>query len=396
MSIMFQPVHIGPMGLKNRFVHSATHEVMATDDGKVTDALTNRYKNLAKGEVGLIIPGHMYVHPLGQATYGQTSIHADEMIPGLKRLAAVVHENGGKICFQLSHGGRQTPKAQIGTRPWAPSSRGRDPVSLDKARHMTEAMIEEVIEAFAAAAARAAEAGADAVQIHAAHGFLVNEFLSPFFNKRKDRWGGSDENRFRFPAEIVRRIKSRLPESMAVLVKMNTNDYTPSKGIEPKLAAVYAKWLTQIGVDAIEVSCGTYYTFHGLRGDIPVAEMAAGLPAWMRPVAKVKLRFQKKDNTFVPAYNLAAAKRIKPEMGGTPLILVGGMRKLAEMADVVESGHADLISMSRPFIREPFLVKRFREKKTAEAACISCNKCFAAMFNDMPIKCYVDGLPGFK
>lgn len=396
MSIVFQPVHIGPMELKNRFVHSATHEVMATEDGKVTDALINRYKNLAKGEVGLIIPGHMYVHPLGRATYKQNSIHADEMIPGLTRLAAAVHKNSGKICFQLSHGGRQAPKAQIGTRPWAPSSRGRDPVSLNKPRQMTEAMIEEVIEAFTAAAVRAAEAGADAVQIHAAHGYLVNEFLSPFFNKRKDRWGGSDENRLRFPAEIIRRIKSRLPNTMPVLVKMNTNDYTPAKGIEPPLAAVYAKRLIQIGVDALEVSCGTYYTFHGLRGDIPVAEMAAGLPLWMRPVAKVKLRFQKKENTFVPAYNLAAAKRIKPEIGETPLMLVGGMRKLTEMAEVVENGHADLISMSRPFIREPFLVKRFKENKSAEAACISCNKCFAAMFNNMPIRCYVDGLPRFK
>src|SRR6056297_3306743 len=105
MSIMFQPVYIGPMGLKNRFVHSATHEVMATDDGKITDALMNRYKNLAKGEVGLIIPGHMYVHQMGHATYRQTSIHSDDMIPGLRRLADIVHENGAKICFQLSHGG---------------------------------------------------------------------------------------------------------------------------------------------------------------------------------------------------------------------------------------------------------------------------------------------------
>ena len=396
MSIMFQPIQIGAVTLKNRFVHSATHEVMAADDGRVTDLLIKRYRNLAKGEVGLIIPGHMFVHPLGNAHRRQIGIHTDAMIPGLKCLAGTVHENGSKIAFQLAHGGRQAPKQLIGTKPLAPSNQGRDPVTMNKPQQMTEEMIEETIEAFASAAGRAAKAGADAVQIHAAHGFLVNEFLSPFFNKRRDKWGGSDENRFRFLSEIIKRIKARAPGDMAVLVKMNTIDYTPLKGITPQLAAVYAKWLTEIGVDAIELSCGTYYTFKGLRGDIPVPEMAAGVPLWMRPVAYVKLNYQKRGNTFAHAYNLEAAKRIKPEMGDTPLILVGGMRKLAQMAEIVESGHADLVSMSRPFIREPFLVKRFRQNKTSEAACISCNKCFAAMFNEIPIKCYVVGLPGFK
>ncbi len=395
MSRMFQSVKIGKMEIKNRFVHSATYEVMADNKGYITDELIKRYKNLAKGEVGLIIPGHMYVHPLGNAHHGQIGIHNDDMIPGLKKLADIIHENGGKVAFQLAHGGRQTPRQMIDTQPLAPSKQGRDPVTLNKPQKMSEALIEETIEAFAAAAVRAVEAGSDAVQIHAAHGYLICEFLSPFFNKRKDKWGGSDENRFRFIKEIIKRMKGRLPDDIPVLVKMNTNDYTPFKGITPDLAAVYAKWMTELGVDAVEISCGTYYTLHTIRGDIPVPEMAAGLPMWMRPVAKVKLNFQKKGNTFSDAYNLDAAKKIKPKMGDTPLILVGGMRKLSQMEKIVENGEADLISMSRPFIREPFLVKRFQEGKSTEASCINCNKCFAAMFNSIPIKCYEKGLPGF-
>ncbi|MBC2716325.1 MAG: NADH:flavin oxidoreductase [Desulfobacteraceae bacterium] len=395
MSQMFQSVKIGEMEIKNRFVHSATHEVMADNNGRITDELTKRYKNLAKGEVGLIIPGHMYVHPLGNAHHGQMGIHNDDMIPGLKRLADTIHENGGKVAFQLAHGGRQTPKQMIGTQPLAPSKQSRDPVTLNKPQQMSEELIEETIEAFAAAAARAVEAGSDAVQIHAAHGYLICEFLSPFFNKRKDKWGGSDENRFRLIKEVIKRTKSRLPDDIPVIVKMNTNDYTPFKGITPDLAAVYAKWMTVLSVDAVEISCGTYYTFHTIRGEIPVPEMAAGLPMWMRPVAKVKLNFQKKGNIFKDAYNLDAAKKIKPNMGDTPLILVGGMRKLSQMEEIVENGDADLISMSRPFIREPFLVKRFQEGKSTEASCVNCNKCFAAMFNSIPIKCYEKGLPGF-
>ena len=397
MSVMFESVSIGKMELKNRFVHAATYEVMAADDGQVTDAIVKRYKNIAKGEVGLVIPGHMYVHPLGNAQHAQMGIHTDDMIPDLKKLADTVHEEGGKVAFQLAHGGRQVPKKIIGTAPVAPSGQGLDPVSLNKPRQMTEEMIEETIGAFTDAAGRAMEAGADVVEIHAAHGYLISEFLSPFFNKRKDKWGGSDENRFRFLGEIVSRIKKRLPEDKPVLVKMNANDFTPfNKGITPDLAATYAGWLNEAGAGAVEISCGTYYSFHTMRGDIPVSELAAGLPMWMRPVAKIKMNSQKKGNTFFHAYNLDAAKVMKPNTGDMKLILVGGVRKLSRMEDIIDQGHADLISMSRPLIREPFLVKRFKEKKSTEAACINCNKCLAAMFNEMPVKCYEKGLPGFN
>ena len=203
MSLVFTPHKIGDLEIKNRFVHSATHECMAEESGMVTDELIKRYIKLAQGEVGLIIPGFMYVHPRGRAMKYQTGIHNDKMIPGLKKLVDEVHLNGGTIAFQLVHGGRQVPKKLIGQPPLAPSSRGRDPVSLNKGKMMEESEIREVIESFANAAKRAAEAGADAIQLHCAHGFLINEFLSPFFNDRRDDWGGSNERRFRFLREMV-------------------------------------------------------------------------------------------------------------------------------------------------------------------------------------------------
>ena len=157
---------------------------MADENGAVTDHLVKRYVNLAKGEVGLIIPGHMYVHTRGKAMAKQTGIHDDRLIPGVTRLAKAVHEAGGRIAFQLNHGGRQCPKKIIGETPLAPSGFGRDPASLNKPAAATEADIQAVIASFTKAATRAFEAGADAIQLQCAHGFLLNEFLSPFFNRR--------------------------------------------------------------------------------------------------------------------------------------------------------------------------------------------------------------------
>jgi 2,4-dienoyl-CoA reductase-like NADH-dependent reductase (Old Yellow Enzyme family) len=388
MSILFEPFRIGRMEIRNRFVHSATHEGMADKDHRVNHDLVKRYETLSKGEVGLIIPGILFVHPLGRTHKVQCGIHSDETIPGLKKITQAVHEHGGKIAFQLAHGGRQTPKALIGHPPLAPSAHGLDPVSLNKPRQMTETQIEETIDAFVRAAHRAVAAEADAVQLHSAHGYLLNEFLSPFFNRRRDAWGGSDENRFRFISQIASRIKTILPEGMPLLVKINVNDYISNKGITPALASKYIRWLVDLGVDAVEISCGTYYSFHTIRGDVPVEEITEGLPAWMRPVGKIKMKFQARAARFCEAYNLDAAKIIKPVMGKTPLILVGGMRRLAQMEEVIKEGHADLISMSRPLIREPFLVKRFKEDRATQASCISCNKCFAAIFNGRPVRCY--------
>ncbi len=393
MSLAFQPIHIGAMEVKNRFVHSATHEAMADPDGRMTDDIIRRYATLAKGRIGLIIPGHLFVHAHGRAHHGQCGIHQDDMIPGLKQLAAAVHDHGGKVAFQLAHGGRQSPKSLTQIRPLAPSGHGMDPVSLNRPTSMSEDMIRETVQAFVRSAERAMEAGADAVQIHCAHGYLINEFLSPFFNRRKDAYGGSDENRFRFLGDIVEAVQKVLPKDKPMLVKLNTNDFTPRKGVTPELAAVYARWLAELGVGAVEVSCGTYYGFQTIRGEVPVAELAAALPMWMRPVARIKMKIQAPANRFREAYNLEAAKVVKPAIDGMPLILVGGMRRLAHMEEVLAQGHADLLAMSRPFIREPLLVKHFQEGKTTSAACVSCNKCFAAMFNGMPVRCYHKGLP---
>lgn len=194
---------IGNLEIQNRFVHSATYECMAGENGEVSDELIKRYSYLAKGGIGLIIPGYLYIHPKGRAVKFQTGIYSDDLVEGLRQLVRAVHMEGTKIIFQLVHSGRQTTKEFIGQTPMGPSKGARDAIFMVKPKEMTEEEIQEVIKAFGAAAKRAKEAGADGVQIHAAHGYLVNQFLSPFFNHRTDAWGGSAEKRFRFLKEII-------------------------------------------------------------------------------------------------------------------------------------------------------------------------------------------------
>jgi 2,4-dienoyl-CoA reductase-like NADH-dependent reductase (Old Yellow Enzyme family) len=322
-------------------------------------------------------------------------IHDDAMINGLKKLTDGVHKEGGRIAFQLAHCGRQTTKDTAGETPLAPSSRGRDPVNFVKPREMTEGDIMKTVKAFGLAAQRAVEAGADGVQLHGAHGYLISEFLSPFFNIRTDEWGGSDENRFRFLKEIVRKIKSSVPDGFPVLVKLNSNDYTPKEGVTPSLAARYAEWLTQLGVDGIEVSCGTsiYSYMNMCRGDVPTPELVKSLSWWEKPIGRIMIGKLEGKYDLEEGYNLEAAKMIKQVLGDTPLFLVGGMRTVSHMEEVLENNHADFISMSRPFIRQPFLVNKIKDGKVDRVSCVSCNRCLAAVANDIPTYCYNKRFP---
>lgn len=390
MSIGFEPGRVGRVETANRFVHSATLECMAGETGEVTERLLKRYGLLARGGVGLIIPGAMYVHPVGRVSKWQTGIYSDDLLPGLTRLVDTIHEYDAKVMFQIAHSGSQTTRENAGSTPIAPSSWRRDPVFLVKPREMNDDDILGTIEAFVNASVRAARAGVDGVQIHAAHGVLINQFLSPFYNRRNDRWGGSEENRFRFIKEVVLGVKKAVSPDFPVLVKLNSNDYTPQDGITPELAKRYAGRLAETGVDAVEVSCGTgsYSNMNIWRGEVPVDELVGGMPYWKKPIGWAILKRMSGKYDLEEGYNLQAARIIKPAMGDTPLILVGGLRGLSRMEEILEKRHAEFVSMSRPLIREPNLVRKFKEGKSDEATCVSCNRCLAASVNGMEVRCY--------
>ena len=271
---LFDPVDIGGLELKNRFVRSATYEGMADRRGCVTDRQVALYEALATGGVGLIVTGLCSVHPSGRISGYQNIISDDSAVDGLNALAATAHRHGAKIAVQIAHCGReghlyQTYKGQTAV---APSFLPDDPYFGHPHRALTGAEIEEIIEAFGTAAARARAAGFDAVQVHAAHAYLVSQFLSPHTNRRTDAWGGSPEARFRFLEKIYLAMRQRVGPDYPIHVKLGVEDGFPG-GLTFAEGKTIAKRCVDLGFNAVEVS-------QGLRGrSYAQAEFRTGVPA---------------------------------------------------------------------------------------------------------------------
>ncbi len=353
--MIFDPITVCNLELQNRFVRSATHEFLAEEDGTPTSRLGDLYEELAKNDVGLIITGYSYVLPGGQSDIYQQGIYDDRFIEPYRKITERVHRYKSKIVLQIVHGGRQANVSDEYPVPMAPSE-VKDSHSAVVPREMTEQEIQEIIEAFTKAAIRAQKAGFDGVQLHCAHGFLLSNFISPYTNRRADRWGGSIENRTRIVTEIVRRIKEETGNSFPVLVKLNSTDgFQPGcskaeKGLDISQAVEIAKLLEKAGVCAIEVSGGI-----GEAGGVTI-RTAINSPA-------------------KEAYFRDCSKEIKNAVS-IPVILVGGIRSLSVINDLLENGFADMISMSRVFISEPDIVLKFKSGKVKKARCVSCNLCF--------------------
>jgi len=347
MSILFTPIKIGRLTVPNRFVRSATHDYMADDDGFVTGREVDLYRRLAEGEVGLIITGHAYVQPSGKASPRQMAVCDDRFVEGLARIPAAVHAHPSLVFLQIAHAGRQTKPKLCGCVPVSPSQ-VYDPVSKVMPRELRADEIRTLIADFVAAAGRAKRAGFDGVQLHAAHGYLISSFLSPHANRRTDEWGGSVENRARVLLETLRGVKASCGPDFPVLVKLNSTDFLEG-GLTVEDAILVAAMLDEAGIDAIEVSGG-------------MAEAGKG-SIWPG------LRSEADEGYFVES-----AARIKRAVR-VPVFGLGGIRTLAAAERMVADGRVDLISLSRPLIRDPHLVKHFREGRTAKSECISCNKC---------------------
>jgi 2,4-dienoyl-CoA reductase-like NADH-dependent reductase (Old Yellow Enzyme family) len=357
VSILFEPLSIGAAGsmvVKNRFVRSATHDFMGNVDGSLSDREFDLYRTLAVHELGLIITGHSYVlHPEGRVRPGQNAIYDDSFIEGYRKLAGIVHEYGSKLVLQINHAGRQVDiltKEDVWT-PVAPSPVTNRVTGITP-REMTEGEILQWIEAFVAAMARAKVAGCDGVQLHIAHGYGLSQFISPYTNRRRDRWGGSLENRTRILREIMLRGRRLIGSDFPVLVKLNTTDgFAGPEYLTLEDAVATARMLESYGVDAIEVSGGMKEA-----GDV---------------MSRKDINSQEQE-----AYFSSAARAIKAAVS-VPVILVGGLRSLSVMESLVTGGVADMVSLSRPLIQEPDLITRFRNGQ-AKSACKSCNVCFNA------------------
>jgi 2,4-dienoyl-CoA reductase-like NADH-dependent reductase (Old Yellow Enzyme family) len=346
-SILFTPIKIGNVTIPNRFVRSATHDFMATPKGEVTDRQVSLFRKLAQGEVGLIITGHAYVHPSGKASPYQIGVDDDSRIEGLSRIAGAVHEYPSRVFLQIAHAGRQTKEKLCGCTPLAPSA-VYEPVFKIEPKEMSITDIEEAEFSFIQAGKRALEAGFAGIQLHVAHGYLLSSFISPYTNRRTDLYGGSIANRARIVVETIQGIKTQVDKHFPIIVKLNATDSLKG-GLSLEESIQTAKILEKEGVDGIEVSGG-------------MAESGEG-SIWEG------LRSEEDEGYFV-----GYAARVKKEVR-VPVFGLGGIRTLSNMERIIQEGRADMISMSRPFIRQPFLVREFRLGRFHKSECISCNKC---------------------
>ena len=357
-SILFTPIEIGPRRMINRFIRSATHDYLAEDQhGYIQPAQLGLYRQLAEGQIGLIITGHAYVHISGKASHRQIAVDSDDKIAGLSQLAAAVHNSSqdSLIFLQLSHAGRQTRPNLINQIPIAPSS-VYDPVSKVTPKEVTSQEVYQIIDWFVSAGLRAQKAGFDGVQLHAGHGYLLSSFISPHTNRRIDSWGGSWEGRSRILREIIGGIKQACGLDFSVIIKINATDHLPG-GLTLEEARYILISLQQAGLQAAEIT-----------GGMDEAGLGSVWPG---------VRSEEEEGYFVPlATSLKRSLKI-------PVSGLGGIRSFKVAEKFAEQEQVDLISMSRPFINHPGLLLEFQSGSLSKSGCLSCNRCF----NPRGIRC---------
>jgi len=395
MKNLFEPWSLGTLRIKNRIIRSATHEGMALRDGMPTDGLEKLYQRLAAGGAGAIITGFMCVKGNGRMYANIRMFDHDGYIDVYKGINDRLKELGTPVIAQLAHGGSRSSKKLTGEDVIGPMSRRKNE-SGDAVKEASEADIVSIIDAFVAAVVRARKAGFDGVQIHAAHGYLLSEFLSPNLNRRRDKWGGTVENRLRIVTEILRRARQEAG-SYPVLVKISAHDQFRN-GLTEHDAVATARLLQESGCDAIEVSCGYGDFLHTVRmPKVPIDALLGMMPGYReRPAFQKRLLraiapFLGKIYTPLHNYNVHAAEATKRAVT-VPVIVVGGIRTLQDITEIISRKDIDCVSLSRPFIIEPDIVERFRQGKQGASRCIDCGYCLIGVAG-APLRCYYGRVP---
>ncbi|MFX1278068.1 MAG: NADH:flavin oxidoreductase [Promethearchaeota archaeon] len=361
--IYSEPKEIGNVLIKNRFVRSATYRRMAKENGEVSEELLKTYKALAEGGVGLIITGYAYVDEKGKSFPMQLGADRDDLIPGLQKISKIIHENGEncKVFFQIAHCGRQSYFADD---IFAPSA-VLEPITNRMPRTMTLEEIEVTVDQFAQASRRAMEAGFDGVQLHSAHGYLLSSFLSPYTNRREDNYGGSIANRVRIFENIYRETKKLTGKDFPISIKMNAVDNLKG-GLEIQDSKKIAQELEKIGYASLEISGAMWEVLMRNKDEL-------GWQPVMIPESRININTKDKE-----AYHKTYSKEIK-ECTNIPILLVGGIKSLDVIENLLSQGFADFVALSRPLIREPDLPNKWL-KGVGETTCkcISCNGCIGA------------------
>ena len=352
MKNLFDKTKIKNMKMKNRFLRGATWEGLADDNGHMTSELFDIYKDLAKGGVGTIITGYAYVTKDEQPNPGMMGIYDDSFIEEYKEVADIVHSYDTNIIMQIVYGGSQTTMNPPNKLIWGPSA-VKNEVSQVVPVEMTREDIKVLVNAYGAAALRAMKAGFDGVEMHAAHGYLLSQFLSPHFNRRTDEYGGSIENRGRIIFEIYEEIRKRVGNGFPILIKINSKDFMED-GFTSEESIIVAKRLAELGIDAIEISGGGLYVHDNNLSAV-----------------RKKVNLGKDRESYFKEHAAKLAEEVD-----VPVILIGGNRHLEVMEDILNNTKIKYFSFARPLISEPDLINRWTSGDTKNPKCISCNKCF--------------------
>jgi 2,4-dienoyl-CoA reductase-like NADH-dependent reductase (Old Yellow Enzyme family) len=324
---LLDPLKLDSIELKNRIVMPPIATNFANQKGEVTNRLIKHYSDRAEN-LGLLIVEHSYVSHQGRISLNQLGVYSDDLVHGLTKLVDAVHEYDTPIAIQINHAGATTTKDVCGTQPVAPSSIVHPRRGQEIPRKLSVDEIDEIIENFTNAARRAIEAGFDAVEVHGAHGFLLNQFVSPLTNKRQDEYGGSLENRVRLSCKIIERIRNEIDPNYPLLYRIGADDMLPG-GITLNQGVKAARMIIEKGIDIMDVS-------GGLLGSRP-------------------------DGLEGPGFFVPHAATIREALS-LPVIGVGGITEFMDADKIIRSGKVDLVAIGRALLKEPKWAKRAIEE----------------------------------
>lgn len=394
---LFDYAQLGSCRLKNRIIRSATFEGMADDQGRPLPSYQNLYQELASGGVGGIITGFVYISLEGKAMQsGQAGMDNEEKIDCFLPVTKEVHRYGSKIFLQLAHTGRQTRKEDTGFDVVGASNK-KSPYFGGSPRELSTKEVYDIALRFADAASYAQRAGFDGVQVHAAHGYLIHQFILPSINQRKDEFGVDGESGLgtKFLEVVLAGIRKRCGSNFALLVKVSGGD-DYFRGLTKEQFARFIRFLDRVKVDGIEISYGTMdNALNIFRGEIPYKVIFKYNPIFKlsnwrrRPFhnAWTYLWMRRKIKPFTHAYNLEYAK-IAKELTDIPIICTGGFRRGVDMRRSLENGDADFISICRPFLCEPDLIEKLKVDENYITKCTNCNTCAVMCDSGRPTRCY--------
>lgn len=353
MKRLFDSTEIGEMKLKNRLWRSATWENMADEKGHLTERLKKIYFDLARGGVGTIITGYAFVTENEQPNPGMMGIYDDSFIDEYAEFVKEVKDHGANIVMQIVYGGSAT-SFDLGERLiWGPSAVSHPAYGVVPVE-MSKEDIAGLIDAFAKGAGRCKKAGFDGVQLHAAHTYLLSQFLTPYFNRREDEYGGPIENRARIIFEVLAAVRAEVGPDYPVFIKMHCSDEWEENGLSPEESLFVAKELEKMGVTGIEFS----------GGNLDLENFPNMGPA------RTKILKEEKQSYFV-SYTAKIAEELT-----IPVISVGGHRTPDILESALNSSDIDYFSFSRPLLSEPDLINRWQSGDREKPRCVACNKCW--------------------